>query len=321
MAHRIRLRPSGHEFGLEGRESVLDAALRGGIHLDHGCATGNCGQCLARLLSGTISQIDHSDYRLSAAEKARGSFLACVNTATSDLVVEAPEAASAADVPLQRLRTTIKRVKQLNSQFSLLQLQTPRTRLLRFLAGQRVRLTLDGGPSGEFHIASCPCDGRNLDIFVRRGIDDDATMAAFSRAPSGTSLALEGPFGDFLLDEESRRARVFVALGAGMGPVLSLIEQLIAVGGTERVDLYLGDRCEKGSHLDNLVRSWQDVLDNFRYHTLAGTTSCRAIAERLDSDGRMSGAEVYLAGPAPEIGIIADAIATRPHRLQKECTG
>lgn len=319
MTHHIRLRPSGHAFDLEGRESVLDAALRAGIHLDHGCASGNCGQCLARLVSGNIAPVRNSDYRLSAAEKSQDLFLACVNTAASDLVIAAPEATSAADVPLQQLRATLKRVQQISPCFSLVRLQTPRSRLLRFLAGQRVHVTLDTGASGEHYIASCPCDGRNLDILVRRE-QVHAGRHPLERASLGTRVMIEGPYGDFLLDEESHRPHVFVALGAGMGPVLSLVEQTIAVGRAKHIDLYRIDSCAGSGYLDNLCRSWQDALDSFRYHRVTYERPCRHIFTELESHEWLADAELFIAGPPRQLTIVEAAFTSRPYRVRTVAT-
>lgn len=320
MTHRIRLQHSGHEFPLEGRESILEAALRAGVHLDHGCASGNCGQCMARLVNGTIAAVHHNDYCFSPEQRAQDFFLTCANTATSDLVVEAAEAVSAADVPAQNFRVTVKRAQRLNSRFSLLRLQTPRTRLLRFLAGQHVRLSLAGGLSGKFHIASCPCDGRNLDILVRHANGGDPTTVALARASPGTTLTLEGPSGDFVLDEESRGPHVFIALDTGLGPILSLLEQAIATGRAARIDLYRFDDCERHSHIDNLCRSWRDVLDNFYCHCLDETLAGQAITQRLNAEGSLRGAEVYLAGPADRVKPVADLIAALPRCLHTELT-
>ena len=48
-----------------------------------------------------------------------------------------------------------------------LEIQTPRTRTLRFMAGQRASLILEDGTCAELPIASCPCNGREIHFFVR----------------------------------------------------------------------------------------------------------------------------------------------------------
>ena len=66
-----------------------------------------------------------------------------------------------------------------------LQVQTPRTQTLRFMAGQRARLTLEQGASAELPIASCPCNGRNLHFFVRAVPGDKFSGTVFDGRPTG----------------------------------------------------------------------------------------------------------------------------------------
>ena len=58
MSYHVALKPSGHEFQVADRESVLDAALRekGGV-LPYGCRNGTCGSCMGTILSGAVVSI------------------------------------------------------------------------------------------------------------------------------------------------------------------------------------------------------------------------------------------------------------------------
>ena len=69
MAAQIRILPSGHEFFIEGSDSILDAGLRSGLALDYGCSNGNCGLCKAKVVSGQVKKILPHDYVLTEAEK------------------------------------------------------------------------------------------------------------------------------------------------------------------------------------------------------------------------------------------------------------
>jgi CDP-4-dehydro-6-deoxyglucose reductase len=104
----------------------------------------------------------------------------CCNTALIDLVIEAREAHSAADMPLQSIEAKVKAVSPLGEDVRLLHLQTPRTNRLRFLAGQSVSLALADAPASEFPVASCPCDDRNLQVPVRRRPGDAFAERVFA---------------------------------------------------------------------------------------------------------------------------------------------
>ena len=83
MTNRVRIIPSGHEFVSRGNSTLLEAGLGAGLALGYGCSNGNCGKCLARVVSGEVKKIRHHDY---VTNKGNGNnqILMCCNTATSD---------------------------------------------------------------------------------------------------------------------------------------------------------------------------------------------------------------------------------------------
>ena len=198
----VKLLPSGHDFFVEGSDSLLEAALKSGLHLAYGCSSGNCGTCKVRVLSGEVRKIREHDYVLSEQERTDGVVLACSNTAVTDLVLEASEAQTAADLPRQEIRCTVRKVEPVDAELALVRVQTPRTQSLRFMAGQRVLLTTEDGHSRELALASCPCDARNLQFLVRRREGDPFADKLLSAGRDQTVL-IDGPRGEFLLEEEA----------------------------------------------------------------------------------------------------------------------
>ncbi len=72
MAPNVTIQPSGHEFFVEGNDTLLEAALRNGVSLNYGCSNGNCGDCKARVVSGEVKKVHAHDYVLKQAEKDAG---------------------------------------------------------------------------------------------------------------------------------------------------------------------------------------------------------------------------------------------------------
>jgi CDP-4-dehydro-6-deoxyglucose reductase len=308
MSAHVQVKPSGHEFFVDGNDSLLEAALRAGLSLDYGCSIGSCGKCKARVVSGQVHRLRHSDYAFSAAEKTAGMVLMCCHTAATDLVIEAREAHGAADMPLQTIDARVKAVQPMGEDMRLLHLQTPRSNRLRFLAGQSVRLSLGEGAAVSFPVASCPCDERNLHFHVRRRAGDAFAERVFAGLKDVDTVRVEGPRGEFVLDEASTRPLVFVAFDTGFAPVKSLIEHAMALDTAETLHLVWGAAGERGHYLDNLCRAWSDALDNFRYDPLAAAPDAadealaRAALERvLAAHPRLQEVDVYLAGPAPRV--------------------
>lgn len=299
MAAQVQILPSGHEFFVEGSDSLLEAALRSGLALDYGCSNGNCGLCKAKVVSGQAKKIRPHDYVLTEADKASGCILMCSNTAVTDLVIEAHEAGGVDDIPLQRVAARVKRVAPLDDEMMLVHLQTPRTNRLRFLAGQYVTLGLANNSIVADHpVASCPCDDRNLEFHVRRQPGNAFSDHVFGALKPTDVVAVEGPKGEFVFDDDSHRSAIFIACDTGFAPIKSLIEHAMALDVAESMHLYW-IAADSGHYLHNLARSWADALDSFHYTPLDAhhghldkvlSGVARGHSDLIDHD-------VYLAGP------------------------
>ena len=308
MAAHVQILPSGHEFFVEGSDSLLEAALRAGLALDYGCSSGNCGMCKARVVSGQVKKNRPHDYVLSEADKNAGCILMCSNTAVTDLVIEAQEAGGVHDIPMQRIAARVKRVAPLDDEMMLVHLQTPRTHRLRFLAGQFVTLGLANNSIVADHpVASCPCDDRNLEFHVRRLPGNAFSEQVFTSLKPTDVVAVEGPKGEFVFDDGSHRSAIFIACDTGFAPIKSLIEHAMALDVAETMHLYW--IAANGRHyLHNLARSWADALDSFQYTPLeARTGRLNDVLTGIVSDhADLNEYDVYLAGPEREV-VLAEA--------------
>ena len=265
MTAQATIIPSGHEFFVEGAESLLEAGLRGGLALNYGCSNGNCGLCKMRVVSGEIDRIKHHDYVLTEAEKGMGFMLGCSYTAVSDIVLEADEAQSTADIPLQNIPIRIKKIEQPNDNILLLGAKTPRTSRLRFLAGQQATLSIENLGSSEYAIASCPCDDMNLQFHIEIRDSDPVSKFLADSAKTNDLMTLEGPKGSFVLNESSAHSLVFIAEGIGFATIKGLIEHAMALDVAQNIYLiWIADH-EINQYLGNLCRAWNDALDNFHY--------------------------------------------------------
>jgi CDP-4-dehydro-6-deoxyglucose reductase len=268
MADKVRVLPSGHEFYIEGANSILEAGLSSGLALNYGCNTGTCGLCKAKVVSGRLKKLCLHNYSLTDTEKAMGYFLACCNTAASDLVIEAEEATSSHDIPLQEIDIRVKKIERPDADTFILRTRTPRTRRLRFLAGQYVSLTLDHLPPRDCSIASCPCDDKMLEFHISKLTGQDVSTYLADTLRVGEAIAITGPRGEFTLDEDSTRSLVFLACNTGFAPIKSLIEHALSLNTPQQVYLYWITTDDNTHYLGNLCRSWQDALENFHYHPI-----------------------------------------------------
>jgi len=316
MTAQVTVRPSGHEFSVEGRASLLQAGLHSGLKLNYGCGNGSCGMCKVRVISGEVAKVQHFDYPLSEAEKAQGYTLMCSHTAASStLTLEMLEATGPQDIPEQLISTQVRALNILAPNTLLLHLQTPRTHRLRFLAGQSVRLgcTLPGQADlhASYAVASCPCDDRNLLFFVTRDPHDDFAKNLFDgHVKPGTTVSVLGPAGEFVL-AEGNRPLVFAACDGGFGPVKSLIEYALSLDASPSLSLFWLATRSDGHFYSNQCRAWSEALDQFEYELVTHTDTAMGawqIAHAMRADLFELDCDFYLAGPASFVSTLHEEL-------------
>ncbi|MFN3751904.1 MAG: 2Fe-2S iron-sulfur cluster-binding protein [Thiobacillus sp.] len=299
MSAHVTIQPSGHEFFVEGNDTLLDAALRNGVSLNYGCSNGNCGECKARVVSGEVKKVHAHDYVLKESEKEAGVILLCAYAPVNDVVIEA-NVAGARDIPVQQLTARVKSVEVFNPRIAALHILAPRSQRLRFLGGQYIRLAY-GGASGRYAIASCPCEDRHIEVQVPRRPGDAFAEALFTAIKANDTVAVEGPYGECVLDEDSPRPVIFLAFGAGFAPIKSLVQHAMSLEFAESMDLHwLADAA--GHYQDNLCRAWADALDNFTYVPHPPTDDLDALLAQIVIDyPDLHRFDVYASGTAAQL--------------------
>ena len=265
MAAQVHLEPSGHEFFVEGSDSILEAGLSSGLALNYGCSNGNCGKCKARVLSGEVKKIRNHDFVLSEKEKIQNYILTCSYTAVTDIVLKADEASNEKDIPQQNITAWARKAEAVNDDMRILHVKTPRTQRLRFLAGQRVNLEIPGVAATEKHVASCPCDDMNLQFHITRDNNDAFSQYVFTRMKTNDIVNIIGPQGQFSLHEDHPNPIVFIAFDKGFAPIKSLIEHAMTLDVTEYISLFWVVEQPEELYMQNLCRAWADAFERFTY--------------------------------------------------------
>jgi len=262
---QIQLLPSSHEYLLEGNTTLLEAGLSAGFALNYGCSNGNCGNCKAKLISGQVKKTRPHDYSFSEAEKAQNCILMCCNTALTDIVIEADEAGSIQDIPRQNIAAKVKRLETVSDKVSILNLKTPRTKRLRFLAGQEAKLAINHSLSKVFPIASCPCDDMNIQFHITNQENNPFDKYVLEQLKAGDEITIEGPQGDFILDQDAPNPVILIAMDTGFAPIKSLTEHAITLAHAERVHLHWLTSDKQEHYMRNQCRAWDDAFDNLQY--------------------------------------------------------
>ncbi len=317
MAAHVHVEPSGHEFFVQGNDSLLEAGLRAGLALDYGCTDGRCGRCRARILSGTIKPV-RSQQALGLREREQGYALMCCNTAVTDVVLQAPEAERPSDIPAQQLEATVRRIERLSDEVTALTLRAGQGRRLRFLAGQSARLRLPGGAEAELPVAACPCEETSLEFHVTRDVAEPFAGQVFGGLALGEQVMVEGPGGDFVLRQDSLRSPVFLVWHGAFAPVKSMLEHAMALDQAEKIYLYWLVPAGTLPYQHNRCRAWADALDNLIYRPIevgsgdqAVPDVSAALSEIAEQHFDMAACDHYLSAPEPVLRQCRQYLAAR----------
>ena len=305
MPYTVTIQNSGHQFEVEDRETVLDAAIRQNVGLPYGCRNGRCGSCAADLIAGDV----HYDARPPALDElGDGKCLPCQAFAVSDLTIAVREAETPADIEVKLLPVRVNAVEHLSHDVVRLFLKLPDNQRLQFCAGQYLDFLLADGRRRAFSIANAPHDDELIELHIRHVDGGRFTDWVFNQMKERTILRVQAPLGSFVLDERSTRPMLFMGGGTGFAPLKGQIEHLFKAREQRPMHLYWGVRSERDLYLRELPERWVREHANFRFVPVLsepdpdwqGRTGWVHEAVLADHPN-VADFDLYMAGPPPMI--------------------
>jgi CDP-4-dehydro-6-deoxyglucose reductase len=315
MSFTIHAEPSGHEFSTEGDETVLDAALRQSIGLPYGCRSGNCGNCIGKLLSGRVTYPSGHTSALEGREQ--DDCLLCQAVPAGDLRIRVREVASPQEIEVRLLPSRVVHIDHLAHDVVRLYLKLPEGQRLQFLAGQYLDFMLADGRRRAFSIANAPHDDELIELHIRHVDGGAFTDYVFNKMREKSILRIQAPLGSFYLREQSDRPILLMGGGTGFAPLKGMIEHAFHVGIDRPMHLYWGVRSLRDLYLGELPERWATEHENFRYTPVLSEPDPQWqgrkgwVHEALVADySDMSGYDVYMSGPPVMIEAAMGAFAT-----------
>ncbi len=267
---RITVEPSGRQFTARADETILEAGLRQGVPLYHGCRDGQCGSCKCRKLSGSVAQGPYRREALGADDTPADFVLTCCARARGDVVLESRHVTDADAHPIRRMPARVLSLSRPSHDVMRLRLQLPPGEPLRFHAGQYIDFMLRDGKRRSYSIANAPHTLRDapelgIELHIRHLPGGSFTDHVFSAMKEKEVLRLEGPFGSFFLRESSDKPIVLLASGTGFAPIKAMLEHMQLGGLARPAALYWGGRRPADLYMDQWVREQVAKMRGLRY--------------------------------------------------------
>ncbi|WP_415035521.1 CDP-6-deoxy-delta-3,4-glucoseen reductase [Azonexus sp.] len=262
MAYQITVQPSGRQYQAEADESLLDAALRQGLHMPHGCRDGACGACKGKVLEGLV---EHGKAQRSAADEAAGLTLFCCAQARSAVTLECAQLRSSDALPVKTLPARIEKLEKSAPDVLILQLRLPANETLAFHAGQYIDILLKDGRKRSFSLANAPGAAELLELHIRHVPGGFFTEALFANAKVRDILRFSGPHGGFYVQNPERKPLILLAGGTGFAPIKAIVEHSLRTQESTPLYIYWGARRPIDLYQHALASQWAAEHAHIRY--------------------------------------------------------
>ncbi|HEX2332828.1 MAG TPA: 2Fe-2S iron-sulfur cluster-binding protein [Burkholderiales bacterium] len=311
----MNARNRGYEFDALPGERILYAGLRAGIDLPYECATGTCGTCKAKLVSGRVTDRWPGAPGKKHVKPQANEFLMCQCAAEEALTLEVSNFVYALEpgacVP-QACSGTVRNLRALTHdvmEFAL-ELERPRD----FDAGQFVLLAPEG-IDGYRAYSMCNYErgGRSLDFVVKRKADGAFSRWLFGANREGARLDAFGPLGKATFEPGLGKNLLCIAGGAGIAGMMSILARADAANYFERHQgwVFFGVRTMKDAFFlkelssskaqVTVALSEEDVPQRHEWPNLKFEKGLvHEVAKRVMA-GKYQNVRAYVAGPPPAV--------------------
>jgi toluene monooxygenase electron transfer component len=314
-----KTKTGGGSFDAGPQEQLLYAALRSGVAAPYECATGTCGTCKARRISGVVINDWAEAPGVAYLKPDRDEVLLCQTRALSPCSFEIPGSADLAASPRPQPRfgrAVVDRVAPLTADVVTLHLRMEPA--LDFIAGQFTVLRVPGiGGFRAYSMVNHAGRSDAVEFVIKKKPGGAFTEWLFSRAAPGDRLEWFGPLGKAVFEPREQRTMLCIAGGSGIASIMSILAVGCSASHFSHFDgsVYFGVRTQADLfYLDRLSQFAAAFPDSLKITVaLSHDTPTDALRQRhpglafaggfpheiaaRELAGRFAGRVAYLAGP------------------------
>lgn len=252
-------------------ERILYSGLRNGHDLGYECATGTCGTCVAKRVSGTAEWLWTNAPNKQLLE-SEDKILMCQCVARSDLTLKINqktiEKNSPDSTPIPNWFVgKVTRSEEIAPDVKSLTIQLPSP--IKFLAGQFVVLELSQTPGFRaWSMTNYEPGTTSLDFVIKRKPGGKLSEILFDGEDlSSKKINIFGPLGKAYYETHNPNDLICIAGGTGVAGMLSILKSFVAnnENSGKNAQLFFGVRKNQdlffGSELHNLVSQGKGAIN------------------------------------------------------------
>lgn len=222
--HVINLK-NNIKFQCSENETLVEAARKSGIILEHSCLSGRCSSCKVKVDSG-LSESTSCEISLNQKDKEDGYILSCIRTPKSNMFIQAEDLSEYGISISKTFPAKINKIIKLSEDIIKVELRLPPNQILNFIPGQYINV-IKGNIKRSYSIGNSQNKNSVLELFIKKYSGGLMSEYWFSEAKINDLLRIEGPRGTFFLRKNlAYKNIIFLATGTGIAPVKSILETM-----------------------------------------------------------------------------------------------
>jgi NAD(P)H-flavin reductase/ferredoxin len=225
----VKARDGERTFECEPGEKILHAGLRRGVPLPYECATGTCGTCKARLVSGRVE----SEWATAPGDrylKSEAELLMCQCVAREDCALEVGPPLKPREAPAPGALGGVVRTRR-SLTHDVVALEVDVDVPLDFDAGQFALVTVPGiAGARAYSMVNFDRRAERLAFVVKKKPGGAVSEWLFGDGVEGRRLGLFAPLGHATFRPGLPRHLLCVAGGSGIAGMMSILSRASAEG-------------------------------------------------------------------------------------------
>lgn len=245
----ITLQTKTGEFKLDlddqGSETLLFAGLGAGLTLPYECATGTCGTCRARVMSGEVEMAWPEAPGAAKLKQAKGDVLLCQSHAKGACLLRVPSDVSAeteGTLP-RRFSGRMEGLQKLTR--DVVDFEIVLDKSTKFEAGQFMVVSCSETTGGRaYSMVNYSPETDRMRFVVKRKPDGGFSNWLFDKAADGAEVSLFGPLGKATFRPGQDGDLVCITGGSGIAGIVSILDHAVQSGhfASNKGWLYFGVR-------------------------------------------------------------------------------
>ncbi|ARP98223.1 2Fe-2S iron-sulfur cluster-binding protein [Pseudorhodoplanes sinuspersici] len=312
----VAIEPSSHEITCRGDQTLLDSCIQNGIPARYNCRSGECGECIASLLSGKVYEMPGADPAIfTDTHRAAGKLLLCMCFPRTDVKLNVSLVQDAPAIRPTAINTMVESVEQVTPTIYKVRVETPG--LVEYRAGQCFEWVVpEIKPNRMYSAANRPGDAA-IEFHVRVYPGGRIGTFVSEHLSPGQSLKLLGPFGNFGLSTSDWRPSICIAGGTGLAPIHAMLDDAFARGDNRPIHFFYGARSQEELYCLKTLNLWAAKHDSFTFTPVlsdepegSGWTGARGLVTDVAAAQLQDafGLEAYLCGPPAMIDAAVEVL-------------